>query len=100
MMLLAPAVCLSASPPSAQAPAAAAPQRPAADPAPAATAKPGEAAAPSAVEPQGYSYDRDGRRDPFVSLLRRGTDMTRNTSGTRPPGLAGLATGEVTLSGI
>ena len=56
--------------------------------------------APPAVEPQGYTYDPQGRRDPFVSLLRRGSDLTRTTGpGARPNGLAGLETGEVTLKG-
>jgi Tfp pilus assembly protein PilP len=62
------------------------------------------AAAPRALEavplePQGFDYDPDGRRDPFVSLVRRGTDTTRSTTGTRGPGLGGLETGEVTLRG-
>jgi Tfp pilus assembly protein PilP len=51
------------------------------------------------LEPQGYTYNPEGRRDPFVSLLRRGTDAQRPTLGTRPAGLAGLETSEVTLKG-
>ena len=53
-----------------------------------------------AVEPQGYTYDPQGRRDPFVSLMRRGSEVTRDTSGPRAAGLPGLATSEVSLSGI
>jgi Tfp pilus assembly protein PilP len=62
---------------------------------------PGAAAGTTApVEPQGgYTYDPAGRRDPFVTLMRRGTDAGRNDPGTRPPGVAGLAVGEVTLKG-
>ncbi len=72
-------------------PAAAAPTSPAA---------PAAAAPPPAVEPQGYTYDPQGRRDPFISLLRRGSDVTRTTGpGTRPNGLPGLETSEVTLKG-
>lgn len=56
-------------------------------------------AAASMPEPQGYSYTPDGRRDPFVSLLRKGSDGERQTLGTRPPGLAGLAAAEVALKG-
>jgi Tfp pilus assembly protein PilP len=40
-----------------------------------------------------------GRRDPFVSLLRRGSDLQRASLGARPAGLAGLETSEVTLKG-
>ena len=51
------------------------------------------------LEPQGYTYDPAGRRDPFVSLLRRGTNTQNPTLGIRPAGLAGLETSEVTLKG-
>jgi Tfp pilus assembly protein PilP len=66
--------------------------------APAAPATP--AAAPQkadAVEPLGFTYSPDGRRDPFVSLLRRGADS--GTKGTRTAGLSGLGTAEVSLRG-
>lgn len=53
---------------------------------------------PETIEPQGYTYDAAGRRDPFVSLLRRGAEG-RMTGGTRPAGLAGLLVGEVTVRG-
>ena len=78
--------------PGAQAPVG---QAPAAPGAPAQT--PPAAAEPA--EPQGFSYDAEGRRDPFVSLLRRGADPSRSAASTRPPGLAGLGTGEITLRG-
>ena len=78
-----------AAPPAAKAPATA----PASAPAPA----PAAAAAP--LEPQGYTYDPQGRRDPFVSLLRRGSDVPRMSGSNRPNGLAGLETSEVTLKG-
>jgi type IV pilus assembly protein PilP len=54
---------------------------------------------PTAVEPKGYDYDPQGRRDPFVSLIRRGTDVPGSAPATRPAGLAGLATSEVSLRG-
>ena len=63
-------------------------------PAPAASA----AAGPE-LEPQGYTYSPDGRRDPFVSLLRRGGDTQKPTFGARPAGLSGLETSEITLKG-
>ena len=60
---------------------------------------PGAMAAPPALEAQGYAYDPAGRRDPFVSLLRRGGDAQKPVNAVRPSGLAGLETGEVTLKG-
>ena len=53
-----------------------------------------------ALQAQGFTYNPEGRRDPFVNLLRRGSGMdTSSSSGPRPAGLKGLATGEVTLKG-
>jgi type IV pilus assembly protein PilP len=49
-----------------------------------------------AVEPQGFTYNPEGRRDPFVSLLRRGASATETK---RVTGLAGLGTAEVSLRG-
>ena len=82
------------APASQAAPTAAAPKpaTPAASPAPQAPSGP-------QLEPQGYTYDPAGRRDPFVSLLRRGSDTLKPTLGGRGAGLAGLETGEVTLKG-
>jgi type IV pilus assembly protein PilP len=67
--------------------------------APAAAAQPQTPAekAQSAAEPQGYTYNPEGRRDPFVSLLLRGTD-NRN-AGAKIAGLGGLGTSEVSLRG-
>jgi type IV pilus assembly protein PilP len=67
------------------------------------TPPPPQAAAaqpPAPVEPQGYTYNPEGRRDPFVSLLRRGADTQRTPGEMRPPGIAGLETAEVTVKGI
>jgi Tfp pilus assembly protein PilP len=50
------------------------------------------------LESQGYTYIRDGRRDPFVSLVRRGSD-SGVTPGLRSAGLAGLGVAEITLKG-
>ena len=71
-----------------------APGAPVTTPAPTAPTVPGPE-----LEPQGYTYDPQGRRDPFISLLRRGSDVQRSTLGIRPAGLAGLETSEVTLKG-
>jgi type IV pilus assembly protein PilP len=80
-----------AAPPAA--PAAPTAETPAAPAAEAATAndKPS-----SAAEPQGYTYNPEGRRDPFVSLVRRGVD----SAGPKMAGLGGLGTSEVSLRGV
>jgi Tfp pilus assembly protein PilP len=89
----------------AQAPATpAAPKAPAATGAPAAAPAPGAPAAAAAPaednkpEPQGFNYNPEGRRDPFVSLLKRGSDANANR-GPKLAGLAGLGTSEVSLRG-
>ena len=100
--------------PKAAPPKAAAPNAPA--PAPAAKAAPAAAATSAAakdakdasakdalkdaatIEPQGFSYNAEGRRDPFVSLSRRGADE-RSNNGPRGSGLAGIASSEVSLKG-
>jgi Tfp pilus assembly protein PilP len=47
-----------------------------------------------------FSYDPQGRRDPFVSLLARGTDA-KNPPGTRKTdGIGGLAVAELSLRGV
>jgi Tfp pilus assembly protein PilP len=72
-------------------------QEPAPKPAPPAAA-PAASAQPQPEPTPAYSYDAKGRRDPFVSLLSRGTDST--PTGSRPAGLPGLLIGEVTVKGI
>jgi Tfp pilus assembly protein PilP len=81
LIILAPAI----APLSAQEPAPASASAPAQSP----------AAAPAV---QGFAYNADGRRDPFISLLRGGFDTQRSPGG-RAPGLAGLAVSEVVLKG-
>jgi type IV pilus assembly protein PilP len=51
----------------------------------------------NAAEPQGFTYNPEGRRDPFVSLLRRGDSRS---SGPKMAGLGGLGTSEVSLRGV
>jgi type IV pilus assembly protein PilP len=77
---------------------AAAAQPPAPAPAPAA---PQRGAAPNAPAPPAapYTYNPEGRRDPFVSLVGRGSADGR-TAGNRPPGLPGLLINEVRVKGI
>jgi type IV pilus assembly protein PilP len=56
-----------------------------------------ESSQPAAAPVELYSYDPAGRRDPFVSLLSRGTDAPASK---KSGGLGGLATGEVVLRGV
>jgi type IV pilus assembly protein PilP len=78
------------------------PESPAQQPQPVETAKPspgGAAQQPAPPPPSaGYTYDPQGRRDPFVSLLARGSDP--RSKGSRPAGLPGLLINEVTVKGI
>jgi type IV pilus assembly protein PilP len=53
--------------------------------------KPAEAGAP-------FIYNPEGRRDPFVSLIGKGSDP--KNAGTRPPGVPGLLINEVSVKGI
>ncbi len=55
-------------------------------------------AAPAAQAPA-YAYDPEGRRDPFVSLLRRATDP-RRPGGKPGEGVAGFLVSEIEIKGI
>ncbi len=76
-----------------------------AQPVPAGQAAPSgsvQPATPGAPAPpaEAYTYNPEGRRDPFVSLLNRGEDFRAGGRGQRPEGLRGLLIGEVALRGI
>ncbi len=60
---------------------------------------PEQAEAPPPDTQGAYSYDANGRRDPFVSLLLGGNEP-RPTGAARPPGLPGLLIGEVSVKGV
>ena len=91
--LLGVMLVLAGSPAAAQtAPPAAPPAQPAASQPQTPAAQPVEAAKP------GYSYDPEGRRDPFQSLLGRGNDPQANAN--RPSGVAGLLISDVSVKGI
>ncbi len=63
--------------------------------------KPATAAAPIEPAPQaepGYAYRPDGRRDPFVSLVGRGSDP--KAAANHAAGLPGMLINEVGLKGI
>jgi len=87
-------------------PPAVPPQQPQAHPAAPATPAGASAApkppAPSAAQQAAdgvYTYDGQGRRDPFVSLLNRG-DVMRPNGAIRPAGLQGLMVNEIVVKGI
>jgi type IV pilus assembly protein PilP len=82
---------------SAQAPAPAPP--PAAPPAAPGQPPAGATPAPPAgtPAPEDYTYEPDGRRDPFLNLLGTGVEPT---VGRRGEGAAGLAVAEITVRGI
>jgi type IV pilus assembly protein PilP len=90
-VIAAAVVCASVAVIPAQGAPAVQPAKPA-SPQPAA---PGAAAPAPVVEP--FTYDPEGRRDPFVSLLSRGLEPA---TGKRLTGLSSLSTGEVMLRGV
>lgn len=68
----------------------------------AAAAVPGPAAATQAPSPapaDGYNYNPEGRRDPFVSLLKGGTDAP-GTRAAGVDGVAGLSVDEISVRGV
>ena len=70
-----------------------------------APARPATATAPvnpvPPLEPQGYDYDPAGRRDPFISLVRRTAATPFGTSAnSRPTGIGGLAIDEIVVRGL
>lgn len=99
---------LSGSLAAAQAPA---PKKPANEPGKAAPAAPGPDVAVAKpvgtpqpttdplTEPPGFAYNPEGRRDPFVSLLRRSSTPRTGVATMRPAGLGGLSVDEITLRG-
>jgi len=72
------------------------PQTPPAQPAET-PAQPAPTAAPAPPPAEVYTYNPDGRRDPFVSLIARGADFRPDS---RPEGLGGLLINDITVRGI
>jgi Tfp pilus assembly protein PilP len=70
----------------------------AATPADVATPAPHAAAAPAAIE--NFTYDAQGRRDPFVSLTARGTDQSSARSNQELDGARALSVDEISVRGI
>lgn len=73
------------------------PKAPAAPAAPAAPPGP-----PLPAPPPNFQYSPEGRRDPFVDLVNRGSDTVRgnNASAKRPEGVPGLETNAIVVRGI
>lgn len=72
-------------------------QAPATESAPVAPAAP--AAAVPAV-PDNYAYTPEGRRDPFVSLLKGGTDERATRPGSAVDGVGGLSVDALSVRGV
>jgi Tfp pilus assembly protein PilP len=76
--------------------AVAAQSAPPAQGAPAAAAQPQPNTAP-APPPENYTYQANGRRDPFLSLLGVGADTRQ---GRRVEGPAGMSVADITVRGV
>ena len=62
-------------------------------------ARPGQEAPPT--PPPNYTYEPDSRRDPFLSLVNRGSDTGQIAPrGSRPEGLPGILVDEVVVRGV
>ncbi|HEX2339777.1 MAG TPA: hypothetical protein VHI98_04785 [Vicinamibacterales bacterium] len=100
-VVLVAALVATVRPASAQQPApdGARPQTPLPGQLPAGAAKEKEPEKTAPPVPDVFTYNPEGRRDPFVSLLLRGGDM-KPTRESRPDGLPGLLISEISLRGI
>ena len=92
-LLIVVVTLLAATPVSGQAPTAGA-----VAPRPATVTTPANPVPP--LEPNGYDYDPSGRRDPFISLVRRTTSAVGTSATMRPRGVAGLGTDEIVVRGL
>ena len=66
-------------------------------------APPAPASAPlgaAADKTPAYAYNPENRRDPFVSLLRRGRDTIRRPDGKPLAGLGSLMINEIAIKGV
>ena len=70
--------------------------------APAATTVPPAKKVDLPTPPPNYEYAPEGRRDPFVSLIKRGNEGKDLGAATakRAEGVPGMLTGELTIRGI
>ena len=72
----------------------------AANPSDVATAATAQAATSAAPEGENFSYNSEGRRDPFVSLTSRGTDQASSRSSQELDGAQALGVEEISVRGI
>jgi Tfp pilus assembly protein PilP len=84
----------AAAPPGQAASAAPPPAAPAPQPPPAPVATP-----PGPPEPENYTYNSDGRRDPFTSLIGTGANVETRTP-ARGEGAAMLSVADISVRGI
>jgi type IV pilus assembly protein PilP len=99
-LFVAAAGCVAAAA-SAQTPAASSvPARAAAGQAAAAAPQPAAPASPTPAQPpENYSYEPDGRRDPFLNLLGQGNESSGGTT-RRADGAEGLTVAEISVKGV
>jgi Tfp pilus assembly protein PilP len=78
------------------------PNPPASAATPATAAKPVNPADQPPAPPSNYAYAAEGRRDPFVSLVNRGTAGQKGSikGGPRADGIGGITVDEVAVRGI
>ena len=76
-----------------------APQAPAAPAAPASQPAAPQSQTPPPAPPDAYSYNPDGRRDPFLSLLGAGADRG-GPQAKRGDGVAAMTVAEISVRGI
>ena len=68
---------------------------------PVTTTKPANPADAPPTPPSNYAYAPEGRRDPFVSLINRGSTGQKGApGGMRAEGIRGILVDEVTVRGI
>jgi type IV pilus assembly protein PilP len=75
-------------------------QTPAATAPAAAQAPAGSAASSAPPQPESYTYNPDGRRDPFLSLIGTGGDTRGSAPSRRAEGAAGMLVAEISVRGI
>ncbi len=84
----------------AAAPAAPTPTAPQAPPVAAAPTAPAPPAVPAPLEPENYTYNADGRRDPFTSLIGSGGASEPRGLGRHADGPGAMAVADISVRGV